>query len=112
LNHDKALIEASFAAQYGIRLRQEENISLAEFFNLLSGLCGETPLGRVVAIRMEKNPKVIKGFGRWEKKVRADWVRFASKHLYGDSYQVGHTVAEEGTTAQDVFKELFAKRKQ
>jgi len=107
LKYDEALIESSFATQYGLRLRQEPNISLAEFLNLLSGLCGETPLGRVVAIRMEKDPKIISKFGAWEKKIRADWTRFKSRHAkYGyDQNQSISAVKEK--RAQDVFKELF-----
>jgi hypothetical protein len=80
LDFDKDLIESSFAAQYGIRLRQEPDITLAEFLSLLSGLGGDTPLGRVVAVRMEKNPKAIKEFGVWEKKVRAEWISFKASN--------------------------------
>ena len=80
LGYDKDLIEASFAAQYGIRLRQEPDMTLAEFFSLLSGIGSDTPLGRVVAVRMEKDPKVIKQFGIWEKGIRAEWIQFKSKN--------------------------------
>lgn len=98
------LIEASFASQYGVRLRQEPDISLAEFLSLLSGLLGETPLGRVVAIRMEKNPDVIKRFGEWERKVRREWARFKSGRLGGRVQGVA-----DGRTAQEVFKQLFGR---
>jgi hypothetical protein len=51
---DFGLIEASFAAQYGIRLRRERDIRVSEFFTLLEGLLPETPLGRVLRMREEE----------------------------------------------------------
>ena len=107
LEYDRALIEASFASQYGIRLRQEPDITLSEFINLLSGLAGETPLGRVVAVRMEKSPEVIKKFGDWEKGVRRDWARFKAGHI-GNERKVAADEAS-GKTAQEIFKQLFGR---
>ena len=100
------MIEASFATQYGIRLRQEPDISFAEYLNLLSGLCGETPLGRVVAVRMEKDPKTLKGFGVWEKRIRAEWAQFKTQHLCENNknHKIKNANAE---TAQEIFKKLF-----
>lgn len=68
------MIESSFFQQYGIRLR---SISLEwdEFLNLLSGLLPETPLGKVVAIRTEKNPEILKNFTPEQKKIRNEWLR-------------------------------------
>ena len=102
------MIEASFASQYGIRLRQEPNIALAEFLSLLSGLAGETPLGRVVAIRMEKDPNVIKKFGDWERRVRAEWAQFKARHFDQNTYEAHDTTNSK--TAQEVFRELFARK--
>ena len=102
------MIEASFASQYGIRLRQEPDIALAEFMSLLAGLAGETPLGRVVAVRMEKDLNVIKKFGDWERRVRTEWAQFKAQQL-GQSPHKAHDMAN-GKTAQDVFKELFARK--
>lgn len=40
----------------------------------------DTPLGRIVLIRKETNKDIIKEFGSYEKKVRAEWNSFrASK---------------------------------
>jgi len=75
--------------------------------SLLSGLSADTPLGRVVAIRMEKDPKIIKKFGEWEKRIRSDWARFKSQH-HGRNFSQAQGTAH-GKTAQDVFKELFGK---
>jgi hypothetical protein len=72
---DKALIEAGFAMQYGIRLAKED-IAFGEFCRLLTGLTADTPLGRIVAIRGEKNPEKIKAFGEYERGVRKRWREF------------------------------------
>lgn len=79
---DKDLIEASFASQYGIRLRQEiDTITYAEYARLLSGLLPETPFGRVVQLRMEKDPKIVSKMTRHEKKLRNDWAVFKSRNM-------------------------------
>lgn len=71
---DWGLIEASFAQQYGIRLRNEEEMSWDEFSTLLSGLNVETPLGHIVSIRAETDRERIKRFSPAERKIRSDWL--------------------------------------
>lgn len=71
---DYDLIEASFAQQYGIRLRNEEDMSWSEFCSLLSGIMPDTPLGKVVAIRAEKDGKVLKTFSKEQMKIHNDWI--------------------------------------
>lgn len=79
MKFDWDLIVSSFAQQYGIRLYNEyENMSCEEFRQLLSGLNGDTPLGYVVQIRAEKDPKKIRKMTAHEKKIRSDWVAFKS----------------------------------
>lgn len=79
MEFDWDLIVSSFAQQYGIRLYYEyENMSCEEFRQLLSGLNGDTPLGYVVQIRAEKDPKKIRKMTAHEKKIRSDWVAFKS----------------------------------
>lgn len=70
---DWELIEASFAQQYGIRLRREDDMSWDEFTTLLCGINGDTPLGRIVSIRAETDPETIKRFSASEKKIRNEW---------------------------------------
>lgn len=72
---DWELIEASFAQQYGIRLRREDDMTWDEFTTLLAGLNGDTPLGHIVSIRSEKDKERIKNFSPAEKKIRNDWAR-------------------------------------
>ncbi len=40
-----------------------------------------TPLGNVVSIRAEKNPKIIKNFSKEQKKIRSDWLKERNKKL-------------------------------
>lgn len=73
LREDWPLIEASFASQYGIRLRQASDMPWSEFTNLVTGLLPETPLGAVVKIRSEDDPKMLKQFNRDQMEIRNKW---------------------------------------
>ena len=73
LREDWALIEASIAAQYGIRLRQASDMPWSEFVNLLTGLLPETPLGAIVKIRSEDDPKMLKQFNADQIAIRNKW---------------------------------------
>ena len=73
LFEDYDVIEASFAQQYGIRLRTEDDMLWDEFSNLLAGLNGDTPLGYLVRIRSEKDGKVRKKFTPEEKRIYSEW---------------------------------------
>lgn len=82
LREDWPLIEASFATQYGIRIRQHTDMPWDEFCTLVAGLMPETPLGSIVTIRSEKDRKAIKGFTPAQKKIYNDWrLRTANKQL-------------------------------
>ena len=73
LYEDWGLIEASFTSQYGIRLRQEEDMSWSEFCTLLAGIMPETPLGQVVSIRCENDKEVLKRFTKEQHRIRNEW---------------------------------------
>ncbi|MHB8061253.1 MAG: Gp15 family bacteriophage protein [Ruminiclostridium sp.] len=76
------MIEASLAAQYGIRIRQQTDMPWEEFCTLVAGLMPETPLGSIVTIRSEKDRKVIKGFTPAQRKIYRDWkLRTVNKQL-------------------------------
>lgn len=59
-------------------------MSWNEFCTLLSALSSDTPLGRIVSIRAEKDPKVLKNFTPEQKKIRNDWQRRRLKKLRED----------------------------
>lgn len=85
---DFDLIESSFAQQYGIRIRMEiDTMKWGEFSSLLSGLNGDTPLGNIVRIRSEKDPKVIKNFTENEKRIRSKWLNKNAKEISHENYQ-------------------------
>lgn len=72
---DYSLIESSFLEQYGIRLRETEDMSWDEFCTYLSGLNEKTALGKVVSIRSEKDQEIIKKMTPEQKRIRRDWER-------------------------------------
>lgn len=78
---DWELIESSFLKQYGIRIRIEDDMSWSEFCSLLSGIMHDTPLGRIVSIRSEKDPKVIKEFTKEEREIRNKWIIRRNREL-------------------------------
>lgn len=79
LYEDWGLIEASFTSQYGIRLRQEDDMSWSEFCTLLAGIMPETPLGQVVSIRCENDKEVLKNFTKEQHRIRNEWRRRRTK---------------------------------
>ena len=89
---DWDLIEASIAQQYGIRLRHEiDKISWREVKMLVSGLLGDTPLGRVIQIRAENNKEVLKTFTPEMKKIRSDWRNKQAKERLKDEEKLNLT---------------------
>ena len=97
LLEDYDLIEASFAKQYGIRLRNEQDMTWSEFATLLSGLMPDTPLGQIISIRAEKDKEVIKRFTKDQKRIQSDWKRRQSKNVDKESYE----------DAMNAFKNMF-----
>lgn len=107
LYEDYSLIEASFAQQYNIRLRNENEMSWNEFCTLLSGLMPDTPLGRVVSIRAEKNREVIKGFNKGQRRIYDEWkMRCARKRKENPAAAKAYAV-----NMQQFFKNAFGKSK-
>lgn len=84
---DWDLIESSFSQQYGIRLRKTiDDMEWGEFISLLAGLNGDTPLGNIVRIRSENDPKKIKEFNKYERQIRNEWKRKNVKQLSKEEY--------------------------
>lgn len=85
---DWDLIEASFATQYQIRLHQIGSMSWTEFCTLLSGLLPETPLGQVIAIRCEKDSKIIKNFSEDQRRIWKEWRSYQASMQLEDEEQL------------------------
>ena len=80
MDDDWSLVVSSFQTQYGIRLSGDlSTMSWREFSYYLQGLSGDTPLGRIIAIRAEKDPEVLKHFTPEQKKIRAEYLTKAAK---------------------------------
>ena len=78
---DFSLIVASFRQQYGIRIKSKEfeSMSWDEFSDLLNGLNEETPLVKIVQIRLENDPEALKNFTQGQRKIRSEWHRHKAK---------------------------------
>lgn len=50
-----------------------------EWEKLVSGLMDDTPLGRVVAVRGEKDRKAIARMSPWQRNIRAQWSAFLAE---------------------------------
>lgn len=46
---------------------------------MLSGLNADTPLGKIVSIRAETDPEIIKGFNREQRRIRSDYQKKLAK---------------------------------
>lgn len=106
LYEDWALIEASFAQQYNIRLRAEEEMSWGEFTTLLSGIMSETPLGQVVSIRSENDKDTLKNFNAAQHKMRNDWRSRMNKRVTLDKREAARQVANFQHAMKAVFSKL------
>lgn len=86
---DWDLIIASFLSQYGLRIRTKEfeSVTWDEFRSLLAGIAPETPLGRVVAIRSERDKNIIKQFSPGQKKIYNDWRNRKAEKVSPEDYK-------------------------
>ena len=84
---DWGLSEASFAQQYGIRLRSDPEMSWNEFTTLLGGLDSKTPLGKIVAIRAETNKDILKNFTPEQRKIRMEWRNKQAESVPKQNYE-------------------------
>lgn len=106
LFEDWDLIISSFLSQYGIRIRTQEftTVSWDEFKSLLAGIAPETALGRVVAIRAEKDKEVIKRFTRDQRRVYEDWRNRKADRMTPQAY------AKEMAALEASFRNMCGQR--
>ena len=73
---------ASFQSMYGIRLSRDlAGMKWREFSAMLAGLDHETPLGNIVGIRAENDPKWLKEFTPEMRSIRARWRQRRAKAM-------------------------------
>lgn len=63
-----------------------------EFASLLNGLSSDSPLGRIVQIRLENDKNVLKHFTPHQRKIRSEWRSRNVKHMSEQDYD---TVMEQ-----------------
>ncbi|MBS5661936.1 MAG: hypothetical protein KHW79_11780 [Clostridiales bacterium] len=76
LEYDKVLIEQSIAKQYGVVPSEQGDLHYSDWSKMVSGLMEDTPLGRIVSIRSEKDSDVIRKFTPEQKRIRNEWMNF------------------------------------
>lgn len=81
-------------------------MSYQEFVSLLGGLMEDTPLGRIVAIRSEKDNERLKNFTPEQKKIRNEWILRRNKKLKEDPAAYN----EYWANMQNQFKQMFLKK--
>lgn len=96
---DFDLIVSSFQSEYGVRVYSQDfkTMKWDEFCSLLSGLSADTPLGRVVQIRLENDKKVLEHFTSSQRKIRSKW----------RSRQAKNVTPQDAAEAIENFKQMF-----
>jgi hypothetical protein len=94
IEEDWPLIEASFAKQYNIRLRENLKMPFSEFQELLSGLMHDTPLGSIIGIRSETDKDTIKRFTPDMKREYDRWRRKKSEEKLKEPEKLDAIFAE------------------
>lgn len=67
------------------------------------GIGGDTPLGNVVQIRAETDPKKIKEFNTYEKRIYREWKEFKNNNKQKVD------AVQKGMEIQQLFKSLFGR---
>lgn len=73
IEYDADLIAQSIAKQYGVLPSAQEDLSWADWSQLVAGLMEDTPLGRIVSIRLEDDPEVLRRLSPEQRRIRAEW---------------------------------------
>lgn len=103
LREDWELIEASLAKQYGIRIRQQSDMPWTEFSTLVAGIMPNTPLGQIVNIRSETNPKIIQNFTPEQRKIYTDWRDKRVKRQLENPKQLEYVMSNLEKTLEKMF---------
>lgn len=72
-----------------------ETISCVEFRQLLTNIKEDTPLGKIVQIRSEKNPEILKKMSNNEREIRTKWFEFRSKNAKRELIEVNKENIDE-----------------
>jgi hypothetical protein len=70
------MIEASFAATYGILPSEQRKMRHSDYEIMLAGIGPDTPLVRLIQIRKEKSIKQLEALSEYEKEEYFRWQSF------------------------------------
>lgn len=59
-------------------------MSWDEFCDLLSGISSDSPLGRMVQIRLENDKNILKNFTSQQRKIRSEWRSHRARTVSAD----------------------------
>lgn len=76
------MIEQSIAKQYHILPSQQGDLSYSDWSKLVSGLMNDTPLGKVVEIRQESDPDILKNMTAEQRAIRNEWFAFRNSNMH------------------------------
>ena len=79
----------SVAAQYGVLPAVQRELPWPEWERLVSGLMEDTPLGKLVAVRTERDPAALRQMTPWQCKARRDWNLFLARRAGQTKPDVG-----------------------
>lgn len=89
----------SVAAQYGVLPATQWELPWPEWITLVAGLMDTTPLGRLVEVRTERDPAILRRMTPWQRRERARWRQF----LAG---RAGRSRAEARQSQQQLQRQL------
>lgn len=70
---------------------------------MIRGLLPETPLGNIVSIRSESDPKILKGFTKEQKRIRSEWRNKIAKDKEADPESLERQFAALEATLRAAF---------
>lgn len=111
LEYDRMLIEQSIAKQYHILPSAQGDIQFSDWILLVGGLMDDTPLGRVVSVRTETDPEMIKVFTPEQRKLRTEWASF-KLHKALETQDGNDSLKNGLNSLQSMFANMFSKRKE
>lgn len=76
IDYDAVLIEQSIAKQYHVLPSEQGDLHYSDWSKMVSGLMDDTPLGRIVAVRSEKNQDILKKYTPEQRRIRSEWQAF------------------------------------
>ena len=95
---DFELVIPSFQQQYGLRIRDElDRMTFTEFLLFLYALNEDTPLGKLVRVRTEKDKEQLKHFTPEMNRLRNEWQK----------KKAAKAIPKDRDAVDDMFKNFF-----